>query len=196
MSKKKDTIQTDLFLNSIEKPKKPLNEFQTRNFLYMIDRIRSYRFGKLNEARRLEERELEKLPKPTMNDIIRLIKNGKLVPHKRNNRNNRDYDISYSGSALYNEEKNQTEGGYNITFSVKTIPTFKSPEVESEKISQKWKEQERLDNERIAGIKIKLRLGHIDSETAENFVNELMGEWNVPITIVAEANHTNASCAR
>lgn len=190
MAKKTTTTEV------IEKPKKPLNEFQTRNFLYMIDRIRSYRFGKLNEARRLEERELEKLPKPTMNDIIRLIKNGKLVPHKRNNRNNRDYDISYSGSALYNEEKNQTEGGYNITFSVKTIPTFKSPEVESEKISQKWKEQERLDNERIAGIKIKLRLGHIDSETAENFVNELMGEWNVPITIVAEANHTNASCAR
>jgi hypothetical protein len=196
MSKKKDTLQTDLFPNLIEKPKKPLNEFQTRNFLYMIDRIRSYRFSKLGEARRLEEKELDKLPKPTMNDIIRLIKNGKLVPQKRNNRNNRDCSIEYSGSALYNEEKNQTEGGYHITFSVKEIPTFKALEVEQNKIAERWKEQERLDNERIAGIKIKLRLGHIDSETAENFVNELMAEWEVPITIVAEANHTNASCAR
>lgn len=196
MPKKKPSVnQTDLFPN-LDKPKKALNEFQTRNFLYMIDRIRSYRFSKLGEARRLEEKELDKLPKPTIGDVIRLLKNGKLVPQKRNNRNNRDCSIDYSASALYNEEKNQTEGGYHITFSVKEIPTFKSPEAESNKIAERWKEQERIDNERIAGIKIKLRLGHIDSESAETFVNDLMAEWNVPITIVAEANHTNASCAR
>lgn len=195
MSKKKDTLQTDLFPNLIEKPKKPLNEFQTRNFLYMIDRIRSYRFSKLGEARRLEEKELDKLPRPEASDIIKMLKNGKLTPMPTSKGKSVFY-IEESDHAVWNQATNTYDVGFKLSFGVRELHGFKSIKKESEIISQKWKEQERLDNELIAGIKIKLRLGHIDSETAENFVNTLMGDWNVPITIVAEANHTNASCAR
>jgi hypothetical protein len=176
---------------------RPLNDWQAKNFLYMLDRMESWRnkrigevYGKLSDEHGKKEK-----PELTVDALVKMLRSSKVTLAKLDSRG-KQINLYRNGQQVYKGDTHEYKSGWHIELFIEDIPAMTAYENRAKEINDERGAKILEVREFTAAIRTRIRIGALSNLEAERLVNELQIAWEVPVDVVATANHTNSSCTR
>ena len=176
---------------------RPLNDWQAKNFLYMLDRMTSWRNKRIGEvyAKLRDEHVKKEKPELTVDALVKLLRSSK-VNVAAIDSTGKQVKLCRSNQHMYKGQTHEYKSVWCIELVIEDIPMMTAYENREKEIKDEWEAKLLEVREFTAAIRTRIRIGAISNLEAERLVNELQIAWEVPVDVVATANHTNSSCTR
>lgn len=178
---------------------KPLNSDQAKQFLYMLNRMEAWRTRRISEAKKEAIAKIEATKREySLADVLKDIKSGKIVPLVVSNRDAHlsSVNVSTSSVAGRETEKNRSVSLDSITFYVDDLYIKSEVREKVKQIQEDYDKTIKELNDSVAFYRVRLRTGNMSNLEANAIIEELTEAWSVPMSVVAEADHTNQTCTK
>ncbi len=183
-------------VNVVPVAEKQMNEYQAKQFTYMLDRMEAFRYQAIMDAFYATKREHEKTEVDVylQEQFLKDLKSGKIVPVQVEK--GEGLEIGSASKYITEQGKKTAVNLDTVVFHFKDLYFVAHHRDKLKAIEQAKESSIKELKDSTAFYRIRLRTGNMTNTEANTIIETLMEAWSVPMTIVAEANASNRSCTR